>query len=317
MLFAATLLAGSSRGKEPLQTPQQLIESSRKASDFSQIGPYRLQATVILNPGISKKVTGQIIVLRDGDLYRSELQLEQYHETRWANGNKLYISRSQQIPLIKTPLLRHLDRLWRPSLLPSDAKVTRMFRQKHNHTELQCFEAIRGEGAKRTSCFDPSTGVMVENGSEEYRELDFLDYATFEQRYFPTRMIFRERDGVALEVKDITISKAEFNRDVLAPPPGIPAMDTCDDPMPPARMKDAVPQIPREELSRFRSANVYLYGIIGTDGAFHNIAVEYSPHPSFTQSAIDAIRQMRYAPAMCGDRAVPMETETLVRYFIR
>ena len=158
---------------------------------------------------------------------------------------------------------------------------------------------------------------MVEDSSDEFRELELLDYAAFEQRYFPTHMIFRRSDGVALEVKDITIGKADLNRDVFTPPSGVPGMDTCDDPVPPARVKDAIPQIPRGELSRLGSADVYLYGIVGTDGAVHNLAVEFSPHESFTESAIDAVKQWRYTPAMCGDKAVPMETETFVRYFIR
>jgi hypothetical protein len=171
LLAFAIVFVSSSRGKGPSQTPQQLIESSRKASDFSQIGPYQLHATAVLNPGGSKEVKGQITVLRDGDLYRSELQLAQYREVRWVNGNKLYIGRSQEVPVIKTTLLRRLDRLWRASAVPADAKTSKVFKEKHNHKQLECFEITRGKSPRQKLCFDPTLSALVTEGSFEFHSV--------------------------------------------------------------------------------------------------------------------------------------------------
>ncbi|HEX7284814.1 MAG TPA: energy transducer TonB [Candidatus Angelobacter sp.] len=309
--------AANARGQEPPKSPQQLIELSRQATDLVPLGPYQLRATVVLNPRTAKELKGQITVLRKGELYKSELQLAQYREARWVSGNKLYVARSQTVPVPKMLLMRSLDRLWRPGLLPPEAKTSKISTDTRNHKEVECFDVKDQESQKQKFCFDPATSALVMVGGFEFHQVEFLDYSAFEKKYFPTHIVFREPvKGVVLELKDITITKADPVAEAFAPPAGVPAFDTCDERTPPYKVKDAIPDIPKDELRQLRDTQVYLYWVIGADGTVQNLTVEYAAHASFAKSATDAIRQWRYSPARCGDKAVPMEAETMVRYFM-
>jgi hypothetical protein len=308
--MSAALFAESS------QTPEQLVEHSRETSDLAATGAYQLQATVVLNPGASKEkeIAGTITIVRGKDLYRSELKLRDYRETRWIKNNMLYIARTRAIPVPKTVPLRQLDRLWHVDVALDEIK-TKLSKEKDHGKQLDCFES-RSDLPKHKFCFDPATSVLVKATGLEGYDLEFQDFNTFEQKYFPRRILFHERNQAVLEVRDIGIMKANLTADAITPQDGSLGLPTCDEPVPPRKIKDENPEIPIEQLKRVGSATVYLYGLVAPNGSVQNISVEYSPHDSFTESAIKALKQWRYTPAMCGNKPVPTEIETHILYFI-
>ena len=258
------------------QTPQQLVELSRRVSDLSEVGPYQLQGTVVLNTGTSNEVSGSINILRDKELYHSDLKLTGYRETRWIKEHTLYIARSQPIPLPNVLLLRQLDRLWRANVVPDGIKALKQSKEKDHGKQLDCFESSQVDWRNKF-CFDFATSVLVRAKGLEFHDVEFQDLGTFEQKYFPRRVIVRERDRTVLEVRDIAISKAKFTADMFDPPKGATGAPTCDELNPPRKIKDANPGIPFDDLRRIGSGIVYLYGLVATDGSVRNISVEYSP----------------------------------------
>jgi hypothetical protein len=301
---------------QPTQTPQQLVENSRKASDLSQVTPYQLNATVVLSTG-TRHVAGTITILRDKGLYHLDLQLNGYREMRWIKDNTLYIARTQPIPPPNILLMRQLDRLWRANVIPDGIKALKQSTDKDHGKQIDCFESNQADWRSKL-CFDPGTGVLVKAKGLEFHDVEFQDFSTFEQKYFPRHIIIREGDNLnpVLEVRDITIAKANHGGGEFDPPKGATMLPVCDEVTPMRKIKDANPEIPRNDLRRVGSAVVYLYGLVAIDGTLKDIAVEYSSGESFTQSAKNALQQWRYTPAMCGDKPVPAEIETHVRYFV-
>jgi hypothetical protein len=300
---------------ESPQTPKQLVELSRRASDLSEV-PYKLNATVVLNPGSGKEVSGTITILRDKGLYHSDLRLAGYREARWIREHTLYIARTQPIPVPNLLLLRELDHLWRTPVIPDGIKTLKQSNEKDHGKPLDCFES--NEGDRRSKfCFDPSTSVLVKAKGLEFHDVEFQHFGMFEQKYFPQRIIVREQDRTVLEVRDIAISKATFTAEMFNPPNGAAGLPTCDEMTQARKIKDATPEIPFNDLRRIGSGIVYLYGVITTDGSIQNINVEYSPGAAFTESARNAFQQWRYTPATCGNKPVPTEMETHVLYYVR
>ena len=168
------------------QTPQQLVELSRKASDLSAVGPYQLNATVVLNPGTSKEVSGPITILRDKGLYHSDLKLTGYRETRWIKEQTLYIARTQSIPIPPLLLVREPDHLWRAPIIPDDLKTLKQSKEKDHAAQLDCFEGNQADWRNKF-CFDPATSVLVKAKGLEFHDVEFQDFGTFEQKYFPER----------------------------------------------------------------------------------------------------------------------------------
>jgi hypothetical protein len=296
--------------------PEQLVALSRKAVDLSAVGSYRLNATVVLNPGTSKEVSGPITLLRDKGLYHSDLNLTGYRETRWIKEQTLFISRSQPLPIPTLFLVRELDHLWRVPVIPDGIKTLKQSKEKDHGTQLDCFESNQADWRNKF-CFDPATSVLVKAKGLEFHDVEFQDFGTLEQKYFPRRIIVRDQDKTVLEIRNITISKAKFTSDMFDPPKNATELPTCDELMPARKIKDVNPEIPLDELRRTRSAVVYLYGLVATDGSVQNISVEYSPSNAFTESARNAFQQWRYKPATCGDKTVPTEIETHFLYFVR
>jgi hypothetical protein len=301
---------------ESPQTPQQLVELSRKASDLSAVGSYQLQATVVLNPGTSKEVSGPITLFRDKGLYHSDLKLIGYRETRWIKEQTLYIARTQAIPIPTLLVLRELDHLWRAPIIPDGVKTLKQSKEKHHGIQLDCFESNQSDWRNKF-CFDPATSALAKAHGLEFHDVEFQDFGTFEQKYFPGKIIVKDQDKTVLEIRNITISKAKFSADMFDPPKNATALATCDDLTPARKIKDVDPEIPFDELRRARSAVVYLYGFIATDGSVQNISVEYSPSNAFTESARNAFQQWRYKPATCGDKPVATEIETHILYSVR
>jgi hypothetical protein len=301
---------------ESLETPEQIVALSRKAVDLSAVGPYRLNATVVLNPGTSKEVSGPITLIRDKGLYHSDLNLAGYRETRWIKEQTLYIARSQPIPIPPLLLLRELDHLWRAPIIPDGIKTLKQSKEKDHGTQLDCFESSQTDWRNKF-CFDPATSVLVKAKGLEFHEVEFRDFGTFEQKCFPRKIIVRDQDKTVLEITNINISKGKADPDMFELPKDAIVLPTCDELTPARKIKDINPEIPFEELRRARSAIVYLYGFIATDGSVQNIIVEYSPSKEFTESARNAFQQWRYKPATCGDKPVPTEIETHFLYFVR
>jgi hypothetical protein len=309
-------LAFAAESPKSSQTPQQLVELSRKVSDLSGVGPYQLQATVVLNPRTSKEISGAITILRDKGLYHSDLKLSGYRETRWIKEQTLYIVRTQSLPVPTLLLLRELDHLWRAPVIPDGIKTLKQSNEKDHGTQLDCFESNQADWRNKF-CFDPATSVLVKAKGLEFHDVELQDFGTFEQKYFPRKIIVQDQGKTVLEIRNISISKAKFTPDMVDPPKNATALPTCDELTPARKIKDVNPEIPFDELRRTPSTIVYMYGLIATDGSVQNISIEYSPSNAFTESARNAFQQWRYKPAMCGDKTVPTEIETHFLYFVR
>ncbi len=309
-------IAKFSFAAEDARQPAHLIEASRKAVDLSELLPYQMRATVKWKL-LGKEITGQVTVFRDKERYRYTLTLGDYHEDRWIISNKLYVSRNHYPPAPKTLFLRLADRWWfvTPNPLWETSKVST--EHQHGRTE-ECVELKADSSTREKLCFDEMTSVLIKRAGFESSAVEFEDYAAFEQKLYPRRAVVKERDQVVLELTDITISRADPPADdTFVPVKNATEFPTCNEPVAARKVKDSVPSIPHHTLvMRGGTANVYVYGVIAADGSIQNPIVEYSSHPDFTQSALEALKQWRYSPAMCGQEPIAQETELHFFYFV-
>jgi len=57
------------------------------------------------------------------------------------------------------------------------------------------------------------------------------------------------------------------------------------------------------------SIKVFIYGVVGVDGSFGNVAAASIPRdPAILKLVEDAVRKRRYSPARCGPKAVASES---------
>ena len=83
------LAAGMGLGKDK-PSPQELLDAAHETADMLKADPYVLTATVVVNPG-NKEITGALVVYRDREKARLDLQIAGRNETRVSIGKKDYV----------------------------------------------------------------------------------------------------------------------------------------------------------------------------------------------------------------------------------
>jgi protein TonB len=62
------------------------------------------------------------------------------------------------------------------------------------------------------------------------------------------------------------------------------------------------------------TGDVIIYSILAKDGSLQDLKILDSPHPILSEAAMEAVKQWRYAPPMCGSVPVSVENEVTVRF---
>src|SRR5215813_13864266 len=120
--FALLLLAASLsvlRGQTAPQ-PMELIQAANAASDLSGIGPYRLDATIVVNRGTNGELRGRLTIFQDHEKSRSELEWGSYKELNIVLGSKLYVVRNAPARVPELGKLFDVHKPWRAFRPPQD-----------------------------------------------------------------------------------------------------------------------------------------------------------------------------------------------------
>jgi TonB family protein len=303
--IVASILVRTSAAQEP-PTPQQLIDVANAASDLSQIGPYKLDADVAVNPSSGSTATGHIVIYGDKDRWRSELQIGDYHETRLRLGDKLYILRSAFSPVFAFSVARivNLDRIWRIRL-SSDGKLAQVSSKKLDGTPVNCFREKR-KFYQEEFCFDP-TGPLVRRQDTTGEQADFREYRTLEGIQFPASVALHGQSLLRnVVLQNVQVQKLQVAEDTFAVPVGAREFGGCDQQQGGKLLKRAEPRFPDSEKSK-GTGTVYVYGVLEQDGSFTNARV-YSPSGTAFEQAVKAvIPTWKFAPASCTGRPVATE----------
>jgi len=295
-------------------TPDELVKAANAASDLEKAGPYRMDGTVVVYSDRKQIATGQVRLDRDKDHFREQLHFTDYDEIVVTVGDKVYVWRSPHVPL-DFSTLQDLDRLWQISL-PVKAIPGALKKMEVHSAPALCFEAKLDKGSSRRSCFDPGTRLVTSDLLQdpyETRELVFSNYEAFEGEEFPNTVAYMRNGAPFFEVRDIKVTKAQFETEYFTPPQGASEFDTCRDPQSPRLVKHVAPEYPAIARMSHVRGEVRLMGVIGKEGRLTNLRV-ISGNPVLAAAALDALKQWRYVPAMCPSGPVERETQLKIAF---
>jgi TonB family protein len=74
------------------------------------------------------------------------------------------------------------------------------------------------------------------------------------------------------------------------------------------------PEYPAKEHHTGHQGTVILRLVVGSDGAPHDVKVTYSLSPAFDESAIKAVSNWRFSPAIKYGKPIPMQTSVQVDF---
>lgn len=336
LLFALlVLLNGGAFGGSKEDAARELLMKSLQQTDLWTDGPVKLVAKMVWRRGRVKTVDNVMMPRPKDDLnftyeiswagpdkWRAEWHGPEYSRIIVVNNGKLY--RSSNLPAPPLAVLQFEGALGalgatsfgEPRIGPpwnlSKSKM-QISNEKVGKTRVQCVSS-----AGSTWCIDPVSGYPLSFRSSEPGIVEYDDYVKVGDVEFPQslRLMF---GGDVQQESTISVSRnLTFADSVFAAPPDSTASDfpSCADMAKNSLEghldKKVQPRFPLtyDPTSR-RYGTVWLYAIIGKDGAIHDLQVINGTWPELDKSATDAVRQWKYIPyKRCGQ---PVEVETVIR----
>jgi len=288
---------------------QSLLGQARELTDIRSSGshPFRLIASVQLFDGKASAAQGMYTLMWESPaVWRDEIKFADYSEIRVAAVDKLLVSRTPRVlPLEIFRLFALLDF---PQVLHPAPNAR--FGKVKERTRNGAHERTVEMGRWIVSLDDSSPlPVRVEDKSFHFG-FKFEDYLSFVGHKFPRTLTeFVASNKTLAQVRLEELAEATFDSSAFLPPQGASVLRWCPQPEP-ARLMDRGDVRPMPaQLRELAQHVVAVYGIIGTDGRWHDLAVVKSAGQQLDSYWMTQKLQERYSPANCG--GVPVEQESV------
>jgi hypothetical protein len=305
--FAVVLAALSGHAADTKPDPSQLISVANKNSDLSSIPSHRFTGTVVLNPGAQNESIGSITLYREGERYRSEIEISGQHRTWLHIGNKAYVAGSSPIFFMGLEKLTDLENAWRePQASGTTMKFSALSKKKVANSETWCFKASERDYEVLHLCFDATKQVMTSTGYEQDL-YEFSDFQEFEGRKYPANIRRIKHGKAVLEIRNLHAQLENIPESIFDAPPGALAFETCDDIIA-SKILSQSELLPRGTIHPGESFKIFIYGVVGVDGTVGSVEGASIPRdPAILKLVEDAVRKRRYSPARCGTKVVASE----------
>jgi hypothetical protein len=317
------LLVGSVHGGEKTAAQAaQLLSEAIQLSDIRAPGstPFRLNARLVGTEDKDHPIEATYsLEWQSPTSWRDELSATNYEEVRVARGDHLFISRKPSNPIAA---LFHLRRLIEFPVRPDLSAIMRVEKlsEKRSHGNLQRIVEVSAYDRFSIRVFlgeSLPTISRIENNGVLYpgypfnnfgSSLDYQDYQEFHGRQFPHKLIQRNSGRASGEVEILEVTDAPPQATSFDPPPDARWTRWCAHPTPahPILNRDPVLLTPPP---LFRSGALQIYGIIGTDGLWHNLTVLKSEGEAIDSYFLKSFAGTKYSPATCD--GTPVETEEI------
>ncbi len=294
-----------------------LLAQAEKLTDIRAPGnhPFRLAAhiTVYWDGGKTSEAT-YILLWNSPCSWRDELKFADFTQLRVAVDDKLFVVRTPNdlLPeVFRLSALLDFPNLLRPSV-EAKAEYLKDVNKKGSAEEVIGLESS-GVFVKTVDHLNRTSGVPVRvqriNSAMEYT---FEDYADFGDYQFPRTLVAYRSGKVESKVRVEKLEESITDPSLLVALPNARVFSWCPHPQR-AKPKGL------EELNSFirpirglSASPVAFYGVIGTDGKWHDLTVVRSAGKGTDSYSYwqNLLLEQNFTPARCGD--TPIEQESVL-----
>jgi Gram-negative bacterial TonB protein C-terminal len=298
----------------------QLFQHAADQSDFTASGspPFDLDATFQVTDSVGKKFDGSYrLIWTSIDQWREEINLGDYSRVRVGVPGKYWQKRSIDFELAQVYQLSQALNF--PKTLHEDASsaTDKIKLEKKGSLPSKCTWILPPSKIEEEFCFDPSNGTLdfdylLHNGSDGQSEITSREYSDFmkvAEKMYPKTITIMSGGAkrIVFSVNHLVVP-AQVDPALFAVPHQAQAWDFCADLVPANKIHVSIPVYPEFAKQSHLTGIVRVYGVIGTDGSFHNLKVVASPGPSLSAAALQAAEKSKYEPASCKSAPIPFET---------
>jgi hypothetical protein len=288
---------------------QRLLQQAEELTNIRSSGSHSFGLVACVQFYVGKDLAAEgtyKLAWESPTVWRDEIKFEDYSQVRVAVVDKLFISRNP--PTLPFEIFRLLELLNFPQVLhPTlNAKPGKVKEKTRNGSRERTVEI----GSWIVS-LDKSSPIPTRVEYEDFHfGYQFEDYVSFDGHQFPRTLTEFASNRPLVQVQVQELAKATFDASSFTPPKDASVVRWCPHPEP-ARLEvraklDPMPSQLRDVAQQHAVA---IYGIIGTDGRWHNLAPVKSAGKEIDSYWMNQQLQERYSPAKCG--GVPVEQESV------
>jgi hypothetical protein len=310
---AATFVLGAATAtlsQETRTTPAlELLNTARLADARASEQSFELRATVKLEQESGTEAQGTYLLQWSSPTgWREEFSFSDFRQVRVSAPGGVWEHREPFFLSLRLWELMQALNFYGRFRLPREESLGKLKIHKEGTSELRCLEIARNSSPLDEFCFQKDSAQLV---SEHYLPSDrwykFEDYRTIRSKFFPGHIAVYEgkrlvADFSVSEVRETDgISASLFERPAQAQlRPWCASPVTGGDPLTPIY----------SGLVQHNGTST-LYGVIGTDGQWHQVYVLASGGASHDEEVLGALKKERWEPSSCNTG--PMVVETVFR----
>lgn len=293
---------------------EKLLREAEELTDIRATGShaFHMEARVTIFDENAQITEGTYSLVWKGPIdWQDKLQLGTFSQERTAVVDKLFVSRSaSSFTLEVSHLLKLLDF---PGLLrfTPDAKAQKLRDSVRNGSREREIElALPGHSAWKTIFLNESSPIPARVGYKgSHFGYRFENYEPFSGHQFPRLLTEFDAKSPLIQIQVQELIEATMDESKFAPSPNARWYPWCPHPKPSTSLDAGkVLRIPWPLRGDPIRRPVAIYGVEGTDGKWHNLAVVKSGGKEVDEYWMEIMRQERFSPASCGNITVIHET---------
>ena len=334
------LLARSRDGQSP-HTSGELLQQARQLTDIrsGDVPSFRLTARIETFDEKGTKREGTFTLLWNSPtMWREEIAFPGSSQVRLARINKLLISRNPSTPSEEVYSVVNLMAF--PSLLQMNVRdqLQKLRETTKDGSRERRVDITIGSQLWKKVYFDGSALVPnrieykgaadgMRNAYSNFRtpapavfdvEFQFGDYMEFHGLQFPRTLRRLDSHVLKVQVQVQEWIAATYGESDFVPPDDSHWIRWCPQMEPPRLRTQLIminPVFPPQLRTGGPPSRVVIYGIIGTDGEWHNVEPVKSAGAMVDSFWMGLMRKQRFTPAQCGE--TPVESETMIEFDYR
>ena len=250
-------------------------------------------------------------------VWRDELKFADFTQVRTAAADKIFINRN--IPSFSMEVLQLLKLLKFPDFLRSNskAKAQNLRESIKNGSRVRTIDlAVPGNSPWKVVSLDEASPIptRIEYKKSHYG-YKFENYMVFAGHQYPRTLVEFDSNKPLSQVQVEDLTEANFDASTFIPSADALWLHWCPHPEGARLLEPETNKtypFPSNLPFRTMEQHVVIYGIIGGDGRWHNLAVVKSAGKEMDEYWLNMVLQQRYSPAKCGE--VPIEEESVMEF---
>jgi TonB family protein len=328
-VFVFMVNAAWSADKQEPVSPEALISRARLQEDIWASGtpPTLMRAEVQVFDAKGALVRGDYTFnWVSPSQWREEIQFGNYVRLRVRDANGYW----QKSGLSYQPeIIFHLDTMLHLKdavRVGSKQTLGKVKNREKSGIRQQCTEVKWGAGTERILCFDEANGALVSvdyprGENQNSPEISRIEYGAFNSvggKLVPYEIRVLKDGKVVAAVKVLETTKiTEENPALFKVSADAEFWAQCDDMQEPELVDRTQPIYPPAARVNHEQGRVILYAVIEADGSLSHMTIIHRATPALETAAVEATRHWHYKPAVCGQKAISLQTSIPVDFWLR